>query len=136
MRVEAQQEIHNALQGEYDVPFALPCDPMITAINRLLAAGKLLMNNPGSMGRSGAIYQEGEDKTSQARTMLQLIQERKYILTDANGTQLLDPNAQATKAWPNSTTPSVSRYQGGSHRNFRMGDVQDGCGPVGSERRY
>ena len=129
-RVEAQQEIHNALQGMYDIPFKPPIDPMLTGITRLLAAGKLMMDNPGTMGRSSAIYLEGEDKAQQARDMLTLIDNRQYFLTNGNGETIISPNSQSSKSWPNVTTPSVSPDQGGSRRNFSIADVQEGT------RRY
>lgn len=130
-RKEAQDEINAALQGMYAVPFQAPVDSMISGITRLLAAGKLMMDDPGGSGSNSLIYQQGQDKINEARAMLQVIDDRKYIISDITGTSIISPNSQSSKAFPNATTPSLGPDQGGSYRNFRMSDVQ-GYG----DRRY
>lgn len=123
MRLEAQQEIDATLNGMYSVPFQPPIDSMITGITRLLAAGKLMMDDPGSAGASSAIYQEGAAKAADARLMLDNIAARKYILTDVTGVSIIDPASQSSKAWPNETTPQVDGVRGGSDRIWRMSDA-------------
>jgi hypothetical protein len=126
-RQEAQAEIDNALgNGLYGVPFALPVDPMITGIAKLLAAGKLLYGEHSASG--GAMLQEAKDKLKSARDMIELIKARKYTLTDQQGQSLLLTNGSGTFAWPNRTTDSTPSYNGGSERQFRMDDVRNDYG--------
>lgn len=123
-RKEAQDEIDGALQGMYDVPFQPPINAMVSGMTRLLAAGLLLMENPGAAGMSSAIYQQGMNFAQDARTMLNQIVTRKRFITNAIGQQTLDPNSKVSKSWPNVTTDQTDSSIGGSYRNFRMSDVQ------------
>lgn len=126
-RLEAQQEINAALSGMYTVPFQPPIDPMVSGITRMLAAGKLMQDDPGGSGGNSMIYQEGQDKIDQARQMLQLIDNRKYFLTDVTGQPTINPNSQSSKAFPdaNTSTDNLSSSMGGSDRQFRMADVSN-----------
>lgn len=129
-RKEAQDEIDAALTGMYTTPFQPPIDSMISGITRLLAAGKLMMDDPGGQGANSLIYKEGQDKINQARKMLKLIDDRAYTITDSNGASTMSPNSQSSKSFPDATTVAQGGGQPGNDRLFRMSDVADGS------RRY
>jgi hypothetical protein len=131
-RTEAQNQIDGILNGMYTIPFQPPVDKMILGITRMLAAGMLMIDDPGAAGSGSAIYTEGKDKIADAEAMLAMVAARKYILTDAAGDQIISPSSSSSKSFPDATTTLESpgrmggSFGSASHRNFRMSDVQGG----------
>lgn len=120
-RQAAQRTIDSALGDIYTVPFtAVPPNPIIARIAKLLAAGDLLSQSYGAFG--GQAASEGKKKTDEGMALLEKINKRELILTDETGTSTESTNASGFNAWPNATTADADPEDGGAPRQFRMSD--------------
>lgn len=122
-RQAAQREIDSTLVGSYTVPFTQPVNPFIADICKRLAAGLLLLEQYGQLQRQNTM--DGTTKVAAARADLQKIALGNIKLTDSTGTSTALPDSSgAAASWPNETTATAPRYEGGARRAFRMGDLE------------
>lgn len=118
-RYRAQYEIDGALQGLYVVPFQPPVNPMISALVEKLAAFYLLSTDYGPMASGNS--KDADKKMTEYQRLMEKIDSKNYVLTDANGNELAIDGAGGNKSWPNDTTETTPVDQGGSNRQFRYG---------------
>ena len=99
-RIDGEQEINGELYEVYTLPFTAPIPHQIQQVNRLLAAGWLLLKEYGVMTSGGS--HDGEAKLNEARGILSKIKSREITLTDPSGASLMIQ--EVVSSWPNKTT--------------------------------
>lgn len=118
-RYRAQFELDGAFNGLYNVPFQAPINPMVSLLVEKLAASYLLSIDYGPMASGNS--KDADKKLAEFQRLMDKIDNKTYVLTDVNGTDLSIAHAGGNKSWPNDTTDTTPVDQGGSTRTFRMG---------------
>lgn len=125
-RQAAQAEINGKLASRYTVPFTAPINPFIADITRRLAAGYLWLDQYGK-----AYVEDSTDKGSlmvkSAKDDLTALQNGSSTLLNETGTDISNGSTGGGigfDGWANDDTETTATADGGSERNFRIGDVQ------------
>jgi hypothetical protein len=108
-REQAESEINGTLLAcGYTLPLQMSNNqpftpPLIQNVARLLSAGYVLIQDYGPI--SPASTKNGDQKVTQARDLLDKIQNRKVLLVDPNGNRLAV--TERIKFWPDDSTAQV-----------------------------
>lgn len=121
-RKAAQEEVHSKLSGIYTLPFETPVNSMINRIVKLLAAGFLLTSTYGVVNALST--NNGDNKTKEARDLLQKLSTKELVLNDVTGTDTSLPGTgRSFGGWPDASTAGTDTTRGGAERNIRMGQI-------------
>lgn len=121
-RQAAQDEINGALDEFYETPLQPPINDFLKQICIRLSAGLLRQAQYSAISDPQV---NGTNMYNAAQTDLKRLILKERVLTNKQGQPLDSTGATGgIEGWPNSSTRSTPKYEGGAPRVFRMGDIQ------------